>query len=805
MPKGMLWAITSTSCLAFASPADALAQTSVEQESVAAQASSLAASTAPDNGSGDIIVTARRKAENLLTVPVAVTAVNGATLNRNGSFSPLDIAQIAPGIRTTGLVGSRSDIVYSIRGQSITYGTVFPAVIPYFADIPIVAEFSTGSYFDLDNIQILRGPQGVRFGRVTDGGAVLVQPKKPTNDFEGYGKVTLGDYSLFTAEGAVNVPIVDDKILLRVAGERNRRAGFTTNGLNGQKLDDTHYQTIRGSLLLRPLEGVENITVAQYNTANEANSNALAAFNPTRYNAAEIAILNNTLAFQQARGPRHVLNGSSLLGPDNGLFNRRKQLIVSNTTTINITDNIRFKNIAGYLRTKKRTGFDYDGSPLSQIDSYGELAPRVNSQQLSEEAQISGNSLQIVDWTIGSYFDEQKPAGPQEAVTFIDRPTATGTAGTPSTFSSLSLPTTRSRAVYGQAEVDLSSVAKGLKVNGGARYTHDTNSTRANAGRFAAFNTFTDAAYIHGQCNPEQPCTTFKSDFNVVTWEVGASYALNSDAFTYVSYRRGYRPGGTSALLSTISPTGAFKPEYDKSLEIGLKLKGRIADMPFRTNIALFYDRYTNIQKLLTYVDPVTTANVTQILNVDFPATIKGIEFEGSLNPTRSIDLSLNAAFTDAKYSKRGANRAVLFNPVDGACNRDAPTNNGFCPFNRFNATPKFQTTASVGYTLPLAESVGDVRLGFEVFYQSSQAFADYSVLTPDVVQKGYTVINANLNWRRVAGKNLDLAVFVSNLTNKVYWQGAQSVTQSSSAGVGAHFYAPPRMFGASAMVHLGS
>ena len=112
--------------------------------------------------------------------------------------------------------------------------------------------------------------------------------------------------------------------------------------------------------------------------------------------------------------------------------------------------------------------------------------------------------------------------------------------------------------------------------------------------------------------------------------------------------------------------------------------------------------------------------------------------------------------------------------------------------------------TASLGYTLPLASSLGKVRIAFDLYHQTSMPFSDSSFLNPDAVMSGYTLLNGNINWKDVGGENLDLSVFVSNITNTVYWQGAQSVSHNASLGIGAHFYAPPRMFGVSATMRFG-
>lgn len=745
------------------------------------------------SGFDDIVVTARRKAENLQSVPVSVTAVDQATLSKNGSFSPIEIAQVAPGVSATGTTGDRSAVIYAIRGQAFSFGNSFPAVIPYFAEIPIVSDFSTGSFFDLENLQVLRGPQGVRFGRVTDGGAVLVQPKKPTDSFEGYVKATVGDYDRQTLEGAINIPLYEDKILLRISGERARVDGYTLNLTSGRMLDDVHYDVIRGGLTLRPTPTLENTLIIQYNAANEnGNSNVFNAFRTSKFSGARLKILTDALAAQQARGPRIVQNGSTLLGPDAGIFNNRKQFILSNATTAKLSPDITLRNIFGYVHTKNYKGFDYDGSSESLVDSYGRIVPRSDVDHISEELQLNGQTG-ILAWTVGGYMDRQRPMGPFESVTFLGP-----TVGAPNTFVNFSRQTTTSRAAYAQTEVDLASVTPGLKVNGGIRYTKDTNHTLAAPNRLTSYANFISPAYVHGACNPAQPCTEFKSEWDVVTYEGGVSYQVNRDIFTYISYRKGYRPGGVNTIISTFA-SSQFAPETDNSLELGLKVDTRLATMPVRMNIAGFYDKYKNIQKRINFLDPGGSGQGVTAMTNSAAATIKGVEFEGAIQPFRGVDLGFNFAYTDAKFSRKGYDIATLLNPVNGACNANAPTNVGFCPLNRFAVTPKFQMTASAGYTLPLDPSIGKIRFGADLFHQTSIAFSDGNYLQPDAIGAPYTLLNLNLTWSNVAGKNIDLSAFVSNVTDKVYMVGANSITQNASSGYGGAMYGAPRMFGVSA------
>jgi len=215
------------------------------------------AQAASDNAisATDIVVTARRTEEKLQDVPVAVSVVTPARIEAKGTFNPVDLVQSTPGLTVTATVSDRNNLTYTIRGQGYSYGTVFPAVITYYGELP-VSRLTQGAFFDVANVQVLRGPQGVNFGRVTDGGNVLVTPQAPKNEFGGYVSAKVGNYGLRTFNGAINLPIVEDKVLLRVAGETARRDGFTLNIANGQKHDDVAYEGYRIGLTLKPGLGV---------------------------------------------------------------------------------------------------------------------------------------------------------------------------------------------------------------------------------------------------------------------------------------------------------------------------------------------------------------------------------------------------------------------------------------------------------------------------------------------------------------------------------------------------------------------
>jgi iron complex outermembrane receptor protein len=266
--------------LQFATPS--MAQSVSDSANKASGAGATSESSA--SALGEIIVTARRRAENAQTVPITVDVLGPGDFSRAGSFGADQLAQASPALHADAQTGDRNNIVYTIRGQGQTYGTEYPSVIAYFAEVP-VAHINTGQYFDLENVQVLKGPQGTLFGRVTDGGAVLIQPKAPTDKFEGFAEVKAGSYNLKGFTGAINAPLIADGVLnVRLAVDINRRKGFTIDsgagapgpipapgnpGNAGKDEDNVHYDSVRLSVSAKPIEGLHNNTVFSFYKANE--------------------------------------------------------------------------------------------------------------------------------------------------------------------------------------------------------------------------------------------------------------------------------------------------------------------------------------------------------------------------------------------------------------------------------------------------------------------------------------------------------------------------------------------------------
>ncbi len=219
----------------------------------------------------EIVVTARRREENLQSVPITIQAISAADLATNNIQTGSDLTHLVPALVSNQI--SRDEQVFSIRGQGpgpVGNGA-YPGVQVYFNEVPVTAApaktlgpgggAGPGVYYDLDSVQVLEGPQGTLFGRNSTGGAILFTSKKPDNDYEGYVQTQFGNYGDKEVQGAINIPIVEDKVLLRISGSRATRDGFTEQLGTGKDLDNRDYWAGRVALTIRPTDEIENTTI----------------------------------------------------------------------------------------------------------------------------------------------------------------------------------------------------------------------------------------------------------------------------------------------------------------------------------------------------------------------------------------------------------------------------------------------------------------------------------------------------------------------------------------------------------------
>jgi iron complex outermembrane recepter protein len=720
----------------------------------------------------EIVVTARRREESINSVPVAITALNSEALRTKAIQTAADLQNYVPSLNVSSSV-TRDDYTFSLRGMGPTGGSGPGAVlagggtgvVAYFAEVPTSAA-GPGLFYDLENVQVAAGPQGTLFGKNTTGGVVLFVPEKPRNGFEGSVEVGAGDYQMKTATAVLNAPLIDDTLLVRFAAQVYDRDGFTIDRgpfFAGKDYDNRDYWAVRLSVLLHPLEDLENYTIfSAFHSIENGDGFVLSAADPSGAFASQLLPI---LAQQQAAGVRST-------GLSDDEIDKRLNYGVINTTRWSISERLQFKNIFSYQVQKWLNAEDVDGTSLVLDDLVAPRGARWHTQvgTYTEEPQLQGSALGgNLSFTAGAYYEYGHNIAPQpyevdvaDGNFIIEQASQTNSE--------------RSRGLYGQTSYDLggiSTAVSGLKLTTGYRYTWDDYSYGIGSYSPSLSNACLTAVGTY----PQVDCFfSAAGRSSGSSWTLGLDYQMHG-SLLYIRSGRGYVPGGfnpsfgfTPGGVST--PQFRFAPESVIDVEVGIKSDFTVAGAPAQLAADLFHSDFTNIQRAVSEVLPGGvesnfTANASE-------ARIEGFEFQGTIAPAKGLSLNATYSYNDGRYTK-----------IDPAA---APSLVGL----PFAYLPRHKASIGGTYQLPSPPSWGQICAG--AFYSYQSRFFDAPTVQPLDYISGYGLLNTRVDWKNLFQSALDASVYVTNATDKIYRAGQYSSYVAN--GYITSFYGEPRMFG---------
>lgn len=814
---------------------------------VPAFAQEAAESTFAAANTGDIIVTARRTDERLQDVPVAVAAFDGATLEQRTVLELADVKSIASGLNFNS-EGGKSTTNVSLRGiGQLPVGLTTPGVVTYYNNIAIPSLGSSIPTYDVANVQVLKGPQGTLFGKSTLGGAILVNTVQPNlYDLTGYVKGTYGRYDYRAIEGALNIPIVEDMIALRIAGQIRRQdprirsldadffalpevqaLGATDpNADTYPGFDNVKNDSVRASLTIKPADGITNTTVAEYFKADEMAAGLylfkadLAALQNTALfpllgdagrAATAVQLASLAEAYAQAH-PRGAFDGGI-----NGGRAYRKSIAVVNTTDIELTGDLSIRNIFGYRKNTNEQSINTAAVPV--LDQGGVANPffgglvtqpfityyaeqRYVRDYIDNDFQLIYSGASGLNGLVGLYYSVDGPAG------------ASGDQFT--TFSSLGriAPTTthvknRSVALYGQFAIPLT---ERLNFNVGGRYSWDRAEFCYNPGNAATFESVGFSECKQNIADRVGTPTELSDGFgratvkdNYPTWTIGFDYKVNPNLMVYVTSRRGVRPKNLNFPLFESAPVTcpsmaysiscvdlrgyqSIKQERVTDIEIGEKLNFFLGGARGRLNIAAFYSKYENATQFLSnsgnfsFPRGTLDAPPSSIIINAADLDIYGVEIDASVSPDRNLTLSFNGAFTQTDVAK------LL--PVN--VNGELGPNVGSFDAGQINKlTPTFSGTFSASWITPVHPADADLVLSGDLYMT-----ADYGG-QQGYQLKGYSLANGRIDLKGIGGTGLDLGFFVRNLFDVEYQAGVSVILPN--APYNSLYLGPPRTWGVEA------
>jgi iron complex outermembrane receptor protein len=804
-------------CVAAAMVSLALGASAVHAQTTTAPADTSASS----GGLDEIVVTATRRESNLQSTPIAVTSINAQSIADLNPRSLQDVALLVPNFSANRQNGFNA-AAFAMRGVGNTDIIVYDeSPVAVIVDDFVVQSVQTQMLdpFDVQDLEVLRGPQGTLFGKNTTGGAVVVKTKAPVLDetsieTEGGG----GSYNEFNAKGALNVPIIANQLALRVVASEERQDGWMRNGAtnsvegvtysgDGQRVGGTDVFSGRAKLLWEPTDNLKALFTYEMVTDR---SQVPAAVNATPTNDAPgtttpyFALAALGLPGYTGNNP---LGNAGVDGRNGYLVNEQNgQRVDANGEHLNIDYTIApgtFTWVQGYRSQDSELASDYTGvvGPVSIFDA--NRSDRRKTWQ--EELRFASNQIGDFNYVAGFFYqhDNTKFCVAQLLGIydlFGIAPPAGLTGGYNDNPQVLcNEQTEESTALFGETNYKFTDQDT-LTI--GARITRDEKQW---VGRQQVFvqqlpspTGAINPAFTYQQLGGLMNADNFSAyPFGVVsdshtwtqpTYRVTFSHQFDKDLFGYINFSRGFRAGGYNDQVGTGGTpiTDAEKqptsPEIAHSYEIGLK--SEFLDHRLRINEALFYVKYEDL--IREVVEPVTNANGSTDEETLFKnaASMKtyGIENELTAQLTDSLVLHVPFSFQHCEY--------LDFTTLNAT--GTATINLSGLPVNR---CPPVTATVDLAYTLAIPQTSGRLVIDLNDNYVAknldtysiSLPYAPYTQTYQDaraLLGGSITYTGANDRWfARVYGRNL---------TDKIYKESAQNV---DPLWVWA-FYGEPRFIG---------
>ena len=639
----------------------AAAQTTPDQTAPAAPDAVIADARESD----DVVVIARRREERLLDVPIAVSALSQTDLAK---LQAIDLSGIQGAIPNVNLVqgrGSSTSANFFIRGigQPDALQTFDPAVGVYVDGVYLSRiQGALLNLFDVQRVEVLRGPQGTLYGKNTIGGAVNIVTRKPDlGAFHASADVTYGAFDQVLLNGYVTAPLIEDKLALSLAGTYDTREGLVTDPLTGRRFNDRNLWAGRGILRFKPVDGFEFTLSGDY--TKQRNAATLGYPTAPLLRTSLFPVGATVLVPANPFGP-YDFRAATSLTPAQG--QRLDHWGIGFTANIDITDTLQFVSITGYRKLDPSFFIDIDASQFL----LGDVFVGVNQSQFSQEVQFKYNGTKLKG-VFGLYYLNEDVRSDQTAFgndifTFL---------GGPVTFTRLinDSQNTKSYAAFGQLTYDFTNR---LGFTAGLRYTREDR----------RYNRFTTTISSLGALNnltfrfPDNLPAPLNADnvasFDAFTPSFTLSFKPNRDTLVYASANRGFKSGGFNGRANSVNdltlvvngtPTivNRFRPETVWTYEVGAK--GSFADGRVKLSAAAFYSDYSDFQaRVGGGVVGAANTGVFPVINAG-RLRIWGIELETIVKPTRALTLTGSFGYLDARYLRFDDGRRVP--PGTFSCN----------------------------------------------------------------------------------------------------------------------------------------
>ena len=736
---------------------------------------------------GDVVVTARRRAETIQSVPIAMSVIGGTALADTGAYNVGKLTQLQPSLQFYSTNPRNS--AANIRGLGAPFGLTNDGIeqgVGIYVDQVYYSRIASATFdfTDTDRIEILRGPQGTLYGKNTTAGAINITTRKPSFDPEARFELTGGNYDFLQAKGSVSGPLVGDVVAGRFSASFTTRRGTIWNTTQDQWQNSQDNLSLRGQLLFKPAPNLDITLYADYNRqAPTCCVQYYAGLAPTQrpanrqYAALAAAAgyaVPSTDAFDRVTDVDTPLRAKQKLGGASAVVNW--DLGPATLTSVTAW---RFWN---WDPSNDR---DFIGLPITTVS-----ANPSQQDQYSQEIRLGSNGKHTIDYTVGLFWFYQtidtqglQVQGPAASAWLLN-PTSAA-AKNPATLNGLTARNTigftnTSAALFGKLTWHVSDK---LQISPGARLNYDKKEgsyVSVVTNGQGSTNLTSDQ---RGVLAPQSYAPKF-DNWNL-SGDITVAYQFSPDIHSYATYARSYKSGGINlsglpldANNNPILSTATVKPETVNHYEIGLKTQ--LLDRRATINLAGFwtdiYDYQATVNNYQLAVLRGYLANAGQVRT-------RGIELDSAFRPSTGLNLYVNAAYTDAKYIR--FTNAPCPPELSGGSNSPP-----FCDISgqRLPGVSKWAFSYGAEYNWPVG--AGQVYLGYDGSYRSD--FSSNPSPSAYMNVDGYSLSNFRLGYRK--GDKLNVFAWVRNAFDRNYYE--LLATQSGSTGLIVGQPGDPRTFG---------
>lgn len=748
-----------------------------------AQAADETQAAAPSAGVDEIVVTARFKTESVQDAPQAISAFGEVQLEKMGARDISDLAVASPNVTILPVAFARTAAAINIRGmgaagfESTEESPTGISVDGIAVTRPAASMIDT---FDMQRVEVLRGPQGTSFGKNSLAGGIAAYTKNPGSDFGWAVEGTLGNYGRADLKAAVDLPIVPDKLAVRLVGAAETVDGWFRNRVDGTRIAKGDTLTFRGTILFTPTEDI-SLNVKLFKIRDRSEQPGADVINDRS------KLLYLVGGWEEPNdGPYRI--GRNFLDEQTidqwGVIANAEVDLGAVTLT----------SITGYIDTDDTQKTDLDQSPVSFFHQLRDQKHHQFSQEVRLASDFSDmdGAISRLSLVLGGYYLDQSFAMTAAYPAIVLRPANQDVVQQDNV----------AKAIFGQA---IYGVTGRLNVTLGLRHSWESKdylrdplgvaltSAISDIDQMTPLDDMLDLARTRAAAG-----TALQGSYDRqrTTMKAALDYKVTDDVMAYFTYAQGYKGGGYGARAATLTTMGPTKDNTSEMFEIGMK--GDFLDRTLRFNLTAFQTKFKNLQFGLFFANPnVPSGQETAEQNIG-AATTRGLEMETVWRATDGLTLNANVGYLFNKFTDFCADlngpQAYGTPPTSNCGGLITRLPNGTYLVDedhtdlKLSRAPRWSVQTGAEYRFDLGDA-GSLSARGSLAYKSAYFLGGTN--EPVTRSGDYTIVDGSLSWESANGR-LRAVLWGKNLTDRVYNNG---VVPTANLFI-QRYYSPPRTFG---------